>query len=132
MTSPLFFHIYLINPYSLAYLSTTLLKSIINDIAPILSHIIFNKYLLTGIVPSLLKIAKVNPIYKSGDKTIVSYIDKYQYCHQSRKSWKRSCTIGSLILLLIMALSVLTNMVLDLKRPHIWPSMTFTVKLQRI
>ena len=48
-------------------ISNKLLKSIINDIAPVLSHI-FNKSLITGIVPSLLKIAHVNPIYKSGDK----------------------------------------------------------------
>ena len=37
-------------------ISTNLLKLIINEIAPVLSHI-FNRSLLTGIVPSQLKIA---------------------------------------------------------------------------
>ena len=48
-------------------ISTKLLKMIINEIAPVLSHI-FNKSLLSGIVSSQLKIAKVKPIFKSGDK----------------------------------------------------------------
>ena len=43
----------------------------ISDIAPTLSHI-FNRSLLTGIVPSLLKIAKVNPIFKAGDNQMFS------------------------------------------------------------
>ena len=43
-------------------ISTKLLKMIINEIAPVLSHI-FNRSLLSGIVPSQLKIAKVNPIF---------------------------------------------------------------------
>ena len=52
-------------------ISTKLLKMIMNEIAPILSHI-FNRSLLSGIVPSQLKIAKVNPIFKSGDKQMFS------------------------------------------------------------
>ena len=52
-------------------ISSKLLKTIINDIAPILSHI-FNRSLATGIVPSLLKIAKVTPIFKSGDNQTFS------------------------------------------------------------
>ena len=53
-------------------LSTSkLLKTIVNEIAPILSHI-FNRSLATGIVPSLLKIAKITPIFKSGDNQIFS------------------------------------------------------------
>ena len=44
---------------------------IINEIAPVLSHI-FNRSLLTSIVPSQLKIAKVNPIFKSGDNEVFS------------------------------------------------------------
>ena len=43
----------------------------INEIAPVLSHV-FNRSLLSGIVPSQLKIAKVNPIFKSGDKQVFS------------------------------------------------------------
>ena len=52
-------------------ISTKLLKSIINEIAPVLSHI-FNRSLLIGIVPSQLKIAKVNPVFKSNDNQIFS------------------------------------------------------------
>ena len=52
-------------------ISTKLFKSITNEIAPVLSHI-FNRSLLTGIIPSQLKIAKVNPIYKSKDNQMFS------------------------------------------------------------
>ena len=52
-------------------ISTKLLKMTINEIAPVLSRI-FNKSLLSGIVPSQLKIAKVNPIFKSGDNQVFS------------------------------------------------------------
>ena len=44
---------------------------IINEIAPVLSHI-FNRSSLTSIVPSQLKIAKVNPVFKSGDNQVFS------------------------------------------------------------
>ena len=52
-------------------MSSKLLKSIISDIAPILTHV-FNRSLVTGIVPSLLKVAKVNPIFKAGDNQVFS------------------------------------------------------------
>ena len=45
-------------------ISTKLFTSIINEIAPVLSHI-SNRSLLTGIVPSQLKIAKVNQIFSN-------------------------------------------------------------------
>jgi len=47
-------------------ISTALLKSIIPEIDEVLSHI-FNQSLITGIIPSKLKIAKVIPIFKAGD-----------------------------------------------------------------
>ena len=52
-------------------ISTALLKSIIPEIDKVLSHI-FNQSLITGIVPSKLKIAKVIPIYKAGDSHVFS------------------------------------------------------------
>ena len=52
-------------------ISTKLLKTIINEIAPALSHV-FNLSLLKGIVPSQLKIAKVTPVFKSNDNHIFS------------------------------------------------------------
>ena len=48
-------------------ISTKIMKTSINNIADPLTHII-NLSLSTGIVPSHMKIAKVIPIYKSGDK----------------------------------------------------------------
>jgi len=52
-------------------ISTKLLKSIIPEINHVLCHI-FNQSLLTGIVPSQLKIAKVTPIFKAGDCHVFS------------------------------------------------------------
>ena len=48
-------------------LSDKLVKLIIPHIADVLVHI-FNQSFLTGIFPDPYKIAKVIPIYKSGDK----------------------------------------------------------------
>jgi hypothetical protein len=48
-------------------ISSNLLKQIIPEIADVICYI-FNRSLSSGIVPSILKTAKVNPIFKSGDK----------------------------------------------------------------
>lgn len=48
-------------------ISSKLLKQIIPEILDVITHI-FNNSLSTGIVPSKLKTAKVNPVFKSGDK----------------------------------------------------------------
>ena len=62
---------------------------IINEIAPVLSHI-FNKSLFPGIVPSQLKIAKVNPIFKSDDNQVFSItIGLSLYCLQFQKFLKK-------------------------------------------
>ena len=58
-------------------ISSKLLKTIANEIAPILSHI-FNRSLTTGIVPSQLKIAKITLIFKSDDNRIFSITSPYQ------------------------------------------------------
>ena len=62
---------------------------IVNEIAPVLSHI-FNRFLLSGIVPSQLKIVKVNPIFKSGDNQVFSnYIIGHLYItFNFKNSWK--------------------------------------------
>ena len=52
-------------------ISTKLLKVIINEIAPALSHIL-NRSLLSGSVPSQLRNDKVNSIFKSGDNQVFS------------------------------------------------------------
>ena len=51
-------------------ISTKLLKATINEINGPLTHII-NKSFETGIVPKDMKIAKVIPIYKSSDQTLI-------------------------------------------------------------
>ena len=48
-------------------ISILLIKSVINTIAKLLCAI-FNKSFLTGQFPSYLKIARISPIYKSGEK----------------------------------------------------------------
>ena len=52
-------------------ISTTILKSDINILAPILSNLI-NMSLETGIFPKSLKRAKILPIFKNKDKLVVT------------------------------------------------------------
>ena len=73
--------------------STKLLKAIINDIAPVPSHI-FNRSLATGIVPSLLKIAKITPIFKSGDNQIFNNYRPISILPSISKILQKLCTFG--------------------------------------
>ena len=57
------------NSSGIDIINTKLLKMIINETAPVLSHI-FNSSLLSGIASSQLKIAKVNLVFKSGDNQV--------------------------------------------------------------
>ena len=74
---------------------------IINEIAPVLSHI-FNKTLLSGIVPSQIKIAKVNPMLNQVIIKRSVTIGLSLYYLQFQKSMKKLCISASLILLLKM------------------------------
>jgi hypothetical protein len=56
------------NTQDLWFLSSNILKYIIIEIAPMLSQI-FNECLTQGVFPDLLKMAKLIPIYKKGDKS---------------------------------------------------------------
>ena len=49
----------------------TFIKLVVRIIAPFLIKVIIASFEL-GMFPNILKIAKVNPIYKSGDKQIVN------------------------------------------------------------
>ena len=100
-------------------ISTKLLKMIIDEIAPVLFHM-FNRSLLSGIVPSQLKIAKVNPIFKSGDNQVFSNYRPISILPSISKILEKIMS-ASLILLLKMKFSVLTNMVLGLTGPLTWP-----------
>ena len=55
-------------------LSTFLLQKIIRTVSTPLCHI-FSKSFSTGLIPTQLKIAKIVPLYKSGDK---SFLDNYR------------------------------------------------------
>ena len=55
-------------------LSSSFIKEIVSSIAPPLAHI-FNCSLTTGVVPTQFKLAKVIPIFKSGD---VKNVDNYR------------------------------------------------------
>ena len=58
------------------------IKNLINLISKTLTHIvaIFGIFTLSGIVPDKLKIAKVMiPLFKSGERKIISIIDLFQY-----------------------------------------------------
>ena len=59
-------------------ISTKVLKSIISEIAPVLSHI-FNRSLLIGTVPSQLKIAKVYPVLNQMMIKFLVIIGQFQY-----------------------------------------------------
>ncbi len=60
-------------------ISSKLLKQTINEIIQPLTHII-NRSFDTGIVPNKLKIAKVMPVFKNSDKTVLK---KLQICQSS-------------------------------------------------
>ena len=51
------------------YLSTKLIQQTIEEIIIPLRHIV-NQSFVTGIVPEHLKVAKIIPIYKSGNKNV--------------------------------------------------------------
>ena len=52
-----------------------------------------------GIFPSDMKIAKVVPLFKSGEKMYSAIIGQYLYCHNSQKFLKRHLMNVSTILL---------------------------------
>ena len=69
-------------------LSTKLLK----QLEPILSgpiSLIVNQSLKTGIFPDKLKLAKITPIFKKGNKHICETIDPFQYYLLSQKFLKK-------------------------------------------
>ena len=66
----------------------SVLKHLEPYLSPILSSII-NKSFQTGTFPRSLKIAKVIPIHKNGEKMIFRIIDQYRFYHHSVKYLKK-------------------------------------------
>ena len=60
---------------------------VVSVICKPLAHIC-NISFRTGVFPSILNIAKVIPMFRSGTKTDVQIIDQFLSCHNSHKSWK--------------------------------------------
>ena len=56
---------------------------------------ILNQSMTKGVFPDILKTARVIPLYKSGEKTILIIIGPYQLSHLSLKSLKKLCTTTS-------------------------------------
>ena len=108
-------------------ISTKVLKSIINEIAPVLSHI-YNRSLLTGIVPSQLKIAKVNPVFKSNDNQIFSNYRPISILPPISKILEKNTYNRLHDFVTKTKFLVLTNMALGLIDPPIWSLMIFIVK----
>ena len=93
---------------------------IINEIATVLSHI-FNRSLLTGIVPSQLKIAKVNPIFKSGDNQVFSNYRPISILPSISKILEKIMYNRLFDFVTKMKFLVLINMVLGLTDQLTWP-----------
>ena len=65
----------------------SILKEICPEITNPLAHI-FNLSFTTGVVPDSLKLAKVIPVYKKGEKTNLEITDRSHYCQYLIKYWK--------------------------------------------
>ena len=69
-------------------ISSDVVKFVFDALVQPIKHI-FDLSLTTGIFPDKLKVAKITPIFKSGDKELVSnYIDLFLCCLVSLKSSK--------------------------------------------
>ena len=76
---------------------TFVVKKVLKHIIRPLAYLI-NQSIEQGIFPDELKVAKVFPIYKSGDKNVSPITDPFLYYHFFSKYLKRSCIIILLIL----------------------------------
>ena len=79
-------------------ISTKLLKTCKLEICKSLTLII-NQTLSTGIFPDSLKVAKVIPLYKKGDKTLLDNYRPISYCLQFLKYLKGLFLIRSMTIL---------------------------------
>ena len=64
----------------------SIIKRSINSISSPLTHLI-NLSIIHGIVPNDLKIARVVPIFKSGDKALFTNTDLFQFYLAFRRFW---------------------------------------------
>ena len=74
-------------------LNMSMVKNIIADIVKHLKHIC-NVSFNTGIFPNQMKIAKVIPIFKSGEKDVFTNYIHISLLPHSQKSWRNYTVIG--------------------------------------
>jgi len=76
-------------------LTPKLLKSVAGEISNPLSYLL-NLSFATGTVPSALKLAKVIPVYKKGDKHLVNNYRPISLLNILEKILENLCTAGSI------------------------------------
>ena len=82
-------------------ISTNLLKKCKNPLIPALTLII-NQTLTSGIFPEKLKVAKVVPLFKNGEKLFYPIIVLYRYYQPCRRFLKKSYTINFINILFLI------------------------------
>ena len=89
------------------------MKRCINVYIEPLTHII-DKSMKEGVFPSELKLAKVVPIFKSGDSSKLPTTDLFLFYLSSQRYLNELCIIISLTLLTPLTFSINTNLDLDI------------------
>ena len=94
-------------------ISMSLLKKVISKIVKPFAHIC-NVSFQTGVFPNKMKIAKVIPLYKSGEFFFLQITGQYLYYHNSQKFWRNYITTDWTSSLINVTYSVQVSMGLDL------------------
>ena len=94
-------------------ISMSLLKKVISKIVKPFAHIC-NVSFQTGVFPNKMKIAKVIPLYNSGEKRFLQITGQYIYYHNSQKFWRNYITTDWTSSLINVTYSVQVSMGLDL------------------
>ena len=94
-------------------ISMNLVKKVISKIVKPFAHIC-NVSFQTGVFPNKMKIAKVIPRYKSGEKKFLQITGQYLYYHNSQKFWRNYITTDWTCSLINVTYSVQVSMSLDL------------------
>src|SRR6218665_3536571 len=105
-------------------------RNTVVNIAEVLSDII-NSSFVTGHIPQQLKIVKITPIFKQGDKMITSNYRPISILSYFAKIMKRPCITDSAPMSIGCPCYIHGNMVLDLVFLLIWPFLIFMTSLKK-
>ena len=94
-------------------ISMNLIKKVISKIVKQFAPIC-NVSLQTGVFPNKMKIAKVIPLYKSGEKTFLQITGQYLYYNNSQQFWRNYITTDWTCSLINVTYSVQVSMGVDL------------------